>query len=118
MSKAETIMDDINHYGLLFNNDKGWQRLRARRMNLLVKLENPAEFYNFFNDEVNRISTSLSRVTSVLNDTYGFCAPPDLLCDPCFESVFADLLRRIEGLEENIKLYNQQLVSEREKCCP
>ena len=65
MSKAETIMDDINHWGLLFHLDKGWQRLRARRMNLLTKLRTPQEFRNFFNDEVNQISTSLSRVSMV-----------------------------------------------------
>jgi len=52
LSKAETIMDDINHYGLLFSSDKGWQRLRARRLNLLQKLSTPQEFRNYFNDEI------------------------------------------------------------------
>lgn len=120
LSKGTTIMDDINHYGLLFQNDKGWQRLRARRMNLLQKLQNPAEFQNFFNDELDTISTSLARVSEVLNMTYCVCPPEDLLCDRDFESLFADLLRRVESLGENIKMYNQQLVSEHEQagCCP
>lgn len=109
-SKAETILDDINHYGILFQNDKGWQRLRARRRNLLNCLRTPQQFRNFFQDEINEISTSLSRVYTVLRKTECMCPPECLLADPCFASLFADLLRRIEGLEENIMNYNQQLI--------
>lgn len=117
-SKGETIMDDINHYGLLFQNDKGWQRLRARRRNLLCKLRCPQEFRNFFQDEVNQISTSISRVYHVLKSTECCCPPEYLLADPCFANVFAELLRRIEGLEENIKNYNQQLIDLNDyPCC-
>lgn len=47
LSKGETIFNDINHYGLFFNMDKGWQRLRARRLNLLTRLSTPQEFRNF-----------------------------------------------------------------------
>lgn len=115
LSKADTLMDDINHYGILFHNDKGWQRMRARRMNLLQILRSPQQFHNFFNDEIDTISTSLSRVSTMLQNTYSICAPACLLEDPAFEKVFADLLRRIGALEENIKMYNQQLIDEHEK---
>jgi phospholipid/cholesterol/gamma-HCH transport system substrate-binding protein len=119
MSKADVLMDDINHYGVLFHNDKGWQRLRARRMNLLQKLQSPAEFRNYFNDEIDMISTSLTRVSTVLEETFCLFPPEELLCDRNFESLFADLLRRISGLEESIKMYHQQMMSEyeRSECC-
>lgn len=120
MSKADTLMDDINHYGVLFHNDKGWQRLRARRMNLMQKLECPQEFRNFFNDEVNMISTSLSRVATVLDETFCQFPAEELIGDIEFENLFADLLRRVSALEENIKMYNQQLITEYERsqgCC-
>lgn len=112
MSKADIIMDDINHYGILYHNDKGWQRLRARRMNLMQKLQCPQEFRNFFNDEINSISTSLCRVATVLDQTFCMIPPEELLGDCGFEALFADLLRRVSGLEENIRMYNQQLVTE------
>lgn len=110
ISKAETIMDDVNHWGLLFHLDKGWQRLRARRMNLLQTLRTPQQFRNFFNDEINQISTSLSRVSMILDKTY--CAPNNrcLLEDREFTKVYAELLRRVESLEEALQMYNQQLV--------
>lgn len=122
MSKLETIMDDINHYGILFQSDKGWQRLRARRLNLLQQLRTPQEFLNYFNDEVDQISTSLSRVAMVLDS---------LNCDPyccnvvnnCeFNKVFADLMRRVKMIEEEVRMYNTQLVEvqvhETELGCP
>ncbi|MCB1149062.1 MAG: MCE family protein [Chlamydiia bacterium] len=116
ISKGETVMDDINHYGLLFNTSKEWQRLRARRMNLLAELSSPQEFTNYFNDEVNQIATSISRVGQVISDG---CCPGvwSNVCSREFEDVFADLLRRIEGLESHIKLLNQQIVDERDRCC-
>lgn len=110
MSKLETIFDDVNHYGLLFHSDKGWQRLRARRLNLLQKLSSPQEFRNYFNDEINQISTSLSRVYMVLNavETSSCCG--DVMQDKEFTKVFADLMRRVTMLEEEVRMYNTQVV--------
>lgn len=110
MSKLETILDDINHYGLLFQSDKGWQRLRARRLNLLQKLSTPQEFRNYFNDEVNQISTSLSRVSMVLNEIENDPCSCDVMQDREFTKVFAELMRRVTMLEEEVRMYNTQIV--------
>jgi phospholipid/cholesterol/gamma-HCH transport system substrate-binding protein len=111
ISKAEITFNDINHYGLLFNSDKGWQRLRARRLNLLQKLSSPQEFQNYFNDEVDQISTSISRVAMIL-DNSGIQPPCNLLLqDPEYVKVYSDLLRRITDLEESIQMYNQQVIN-------
>lgn len=111
LSKAETLMDDINHYGLLFSSDKNWQRTRARRANLLYRLESPQEFRNYFNDEVNEITTALSRVNNVMENTS--CLPCyDQLADDCeFKKVLAELIRRVKMLEESIQMYNTQLMN-------
>ncbi len=112
MSKAEIIMNDVNHYGILFHLDKGWQRLRARRMNLLQKLSTPQEFRNYFNDEIDLVSTSLERVSMILEQLG--CQPAwccyDLLQNSEFAKVYAELLRRISALEEEVRLYNIQVV--------
>lgn len=110
MSKMETILDDINHYGLLFQSDKGWQRLRARRLNLLQQLSTPQEFRNYFNDEINQISTSLSRVYMVLNEVENDPCCGDLMQDREFTKVFAELMRRVTMLEEEVRMYNTQIV--------
>ncbi len=112
LSKADTTMNDINHYGILFHLDKHWQRLRARRMNLLQKLSTPQEFRNYFNDEIDQIQSSLTRVSMILTQ-YDWQPPYcyyNLLEDPEYTKVFAELMRRISALEEEIRLYNIQVV--------
>jgi phospholipid/cholesterol/gamma-HCH transport system substrate-binding protein len=110
LSKLETTLDDINHYGLLFQSDKGWQRLRARRMNLLQKLRTPQEFRNYFNDEIDQISTSISRVSMVLDNVGSDPYCSDLANDREFSKVFAELMRRVKMLEEEVRMYNTQLI--------
>lgn len=112
LSKADTTMNDINHYGVLFHLDKQWQRLRARRMNLMQKLSTPQEFRNYFNDELDQINTSLARVAMVLGQ-YDMQPPYccyNLLANPEYTKVFAELMKRISALEEEVRLYNEQVV--------
>lgn len=115
ISKAEVTVDDINHYGLLFQNDKRWQRLRARRANLITRLSSPQEFRNYFNDELNAITTSLARVSMVLQETECDDNYQAYMDDEEFRKVFAELLRKVIAMEESLKLYNDQ-VAERDKC--
>jgi phospholipid/cholesterol/gamma-HCH transport system substrate-binding protein len=108
-SKGETIFDDVNHYGILFHLDKGWQRLRARRMNLLERLSTPQEFRNYFNDEINQIQTSLARVSMVVDKSTSFPANCCMLENREFTKVFSELMRRVTALEEELRMYNIQL---------
>lgn len=119
LSKAEVAMDDVNHYGIFYSSDKNWQRVRARRANLLYRLENPIEFQNYFNDEMDQIYTSLDRVNIVLQRSYDPCSCIGENCE--FRKVFAELLRRVKQMEESIQLYNQQLMeceTLKTECCP
>jgi len=109
LSKGETILNDVNHYGILFHLDKNWQRLRARRLNLLQKLCTPQQFRNYFNDEIDQISTSLSRVYMVLDKTGKNSMCPNLVRDYEFVKVFSELMRRVEDVEDQLKMYNTQL---------
>ena len=109
LSKAETILDDMSHYGIFFQNDKRWQRLRARRANLITRLSCPQEFQNYFNDELDQITTSLARISMVLQDTeYQECYQ-SFMDDENFRMVFAELLRRVTQMEKSLQLYNEQL---------
>lgn len=109
LNKAQTTMNDINHYGILFHLDKNWQRLRARRMNLLTKLCSAQEFSNFFNDEVDQITTALGRVEQVVYETSDIDRNIVLYNDDNFKKAFAELLRRVGNLEESLKMYTEQV---------
>ena len=108
--KGEVAMNDVNSYGLLFHLDKRWQRLQARRVRLLEKLSSPNEFSQYFNQEMDQISASLSRVSVVLNESE--CYPQSLIYNPDFTRRFAELLRRIENMEESLKMYNEQVIDQ------
>lgn len=112
LSKADTTLNDINHYGILFHLDKGWQRLRARRLNLLQNLSTPQEFRNYFNDEVDQVQTSLERVAMVMEQLEGqsICGCYEYFQSAEFKKVYAELLRRLTALEEEVRLYNQSVV--------
>ncbi len=115
--KAETLMDDVNHYGLLFHLDKKWQRVRARRANLMSKLCTAQEFQNFFNDEINQVVTALSRVSYVLDEASCSAYCDEVFSTCKFSKVFSELLRRVNSLEGNLKLYNAQAEEAKEECC-
>lgn len=108
--KGSTVMDDVNHYGILFHLDKRWQRLQARRLRLLEKLSTPQEFTQYFNNEMDQISASISRVSMLLNETD--CYPQSLMGNPNFTTRFSDLLKRVENMEESLKMYNEQVVDQ------
>lgn len=110
LHKGEVVMDDMNHYGLLFHLDKRWQRLQGRRLRLLEKLCNPNEFAKYFNEEMDQISSSLSRVSVVLNESE--CYPQSLIYNPQFTQRFSELLRRVENMEQTLKIYNEQVISQ------
>ncbi len=112
LSKGDILFNDINHYGILFHTDKGWQRLRARRLNLMQRLSTPEEFHNYFNDEVDEIYTSLNRVSMILHVNEEDMCCQELLDNRQFTQVFVDLLKRIDTLNEEVKSYNIQLFDE------
>ncbi len=109
-NKGNVVANDINQYGLLYHLDKRWQRLQAKRLRLLEKLACPDEFARYFNEEMDQISSSLSNVSMVLTDSQ--CYPQSLMGNPEFTKRFAELLKRVEQMEESLKMYNEQVIDQ------
>jgi phospholipid/cholesterol/gamma-HCH transport system substrate-binding protein len=110
LSKGETIANDISHYGVLFHLNKSWQRLNARRLNLLAKLSQPRHFSEYFTKELEEISSSLSRVSLVLDESE--CYPQTLIDNPEFKKRYSELLKQVEKIDESLKMYNQQVMDQ------
>lgn len=107
MNKTETLMNDINHYGLLFQYDKHWQRGRTKRANLLQALHTPQEFKHYFEGEMDIMTTSLGRLVELLEKQDQTEEAPS----PLFQNTFAALLRKLQDLTAVMKLYNEELIS-------
>lgn len=109
LSKAETLMNDINHYGLLFQYDKHWQRSRTKKANILKALDTPKEFRAYFEGEVDSITASLGRLSELMDRAEGFDDKNKIADSESFKKQFAGLLRHAQSLTDSIKLYNESL---------
>jgi phospholipid/cholesterol/gamma-HCH transport system substrate-binding protein len=111
LSKGEIVMDDVNQYGMLFHTNKRWQRKQAQRMNLLYTLSTPQTFTRYFTTELNQISDSLSRVSLILQETENQHYPDYVIQNPDFTNKFAELLKKFDKMQEELTMYNQQVVA-------
>jgi phospholipid/cholesterol/gamma-HCH transport system substrate-binding protein len=111
MNKGETLMNDINHYGVLFQYNKQWQKGRTKKANLLKALDTPQEFRNYFEGEVDSMTTSLGRLTELM-DRAGAEERGQIIQSDAFKRDFASLLRQVQSLTDSLKLYNEGLVAQ------
>lgn len=108
--KGETVMNDINSYGILFHLNKRWQRLQANRVRLLDQLSHPDEFSRYFNEEMDQITDSLSRVSTALNEAENY--PQSLIYEPQYTQRYSDLLKKVDNLQDCLKMYNEQVIGQ------
>lgn len=110
LHKGDNLMSDINQFGVLFQTNKRWQRLEAQRRQLVRTLSDPIQFANYFNNEMDNISSNLSSVSMILNESQ-YNDPRSLIYNPDFTYRFSELMRNVGNMEETIKLYNEQLAN-------
>ena len=109
ISKASTLINDLNNYGLLFQLNKQWQRTRLQKINLLNALDTAQGFRTYFQNEVNDINVSMSRISMLIQRAEDSLESREILKSNAFRKDFADLLQRCDELSDNLRLYNQQL---------
>ena len=107
MTKANTMLNDINQYGVLFQYSKEWQRRRVKLMAEANRINSPKSFQAYMNQEVDQISTTLERMQT-LTDRFN---TQDLAKDRRFREKFADLLQQIDSLQSQVKHYNEELMN-------
>ncbi len=115
LSKADTLMNDVNHYGLLFSQNKAWQRQRLQRVTALNALDSPQGFRLYFEKEVDLINTSMSRLSMLIEKANQAPEKEEIHNSELFRRDFAELLRQSQELSDNLRLYNQQLMQPAEK---
>lgn len=102
MTKANTLLNDVNQYGLMFHYNKEWQRRRIKKMAEANRIKDPKAFRAFMDKEIDEINTTLERMQCVTN-----CI--DLEKSRNFRSDFKQLMQQIKALQDRVNLYNQEL---------
>ena len=108
-SKMDTLMNDVNHYGILFHLNKSWQRERLQKVTLLNSLDTPTAFRNYFEKEVDDVNMAMSRLSLLIQKAGSSKEQQNILKNDHFKEDFAQLLRDVDELANNLKLYNEQL---------
>ncbi|NGX51100.1 MAG: hypothetical protein K1060chlam2_00957 [Chlamydiae bacterium] len=110
LSKVDTLMNDVNHYGVFFNLNKEWQRTRIKQATLLNALNSPESFRSYFSQEVDLINTSMSRLSMLVERAEQSPESERIFESKLFQRDFSELMRRAQALYDNLKLYNEQLM--------
>lgn len=110
LTKADTLMNDINHYGILFHLNKTWQRQRLRQITELNALSTPASFRSYFEQEVQDVNLALSRLSMLLEKAEQSPQKEAIFQNKEFTKDFAEFLREVNNLSKSVKEYNEQLV--------
>jgi len=111
MSKANNLMNDINHYGVLFHLNKQWQRTRLQRINQLNALKNPENFREYFQTEVDDINAAMTRISLLIEKAEHSPEREQIFENSHFRSDFAELMRKAHELNDQLHLYNEQLMN-------
>lgn len=110
LSKVNTLMNDVNHYGILFHLNKTWQRERAQRITVMNALDNPENFKHYFEQEVSQINTAMSRISMLIDKAESSPDREEILTNDQFQKDLRQLMQQADELSDNLKLYNQQLM--------
>lgn len=110
LSKIDTLMNDVNQYGVFFNLNKHWQRTRVQKVSMLNALNTPESFKEYFSSEVDLISTSMSRLSMLVEKAEQSPDRGKIFDNKMFQRDFAELMRNAQTLYENLRLYNEQLM--------
>jgi phospholipid/cholesterol/gamma-HCH transport system substrate-binding protein len=109
LNKGNLLLNNINHYGLLFHLNKQWQRLELQRKAPMQCLSNSQDLKEYVEKESDEMQAAAQKLTVFLEKEGG---KPDWLYRRDFRTSLAELLRSTQHLSENLELFNQELWSE------
>ncbi len=104
MSKLNSVINDINHYGILFHLNKTWQRKRTKQIAAMEKLDTAAGLKEFFEEEIEEINSGMARLSMLMEKRENSLDPM------LFKKTLAELMRQVSSLYNNIRLYNEQII--------
>lgn len=62
LARANTLMSDLNNYGLLFQNNTRWKKLRAAQVAKINDLQSPDDYIRYFQSQLDTINSALGRL--------------------------------------------------------
>lgn len=116
LTKTNTLLDDVNQYGLLFQYNKTWQRKRLNRMTEANYMRNSRNFQAYMDQQIDEMNTTISHMKD-FTERLQFS---ELATNKQFRHHFAEFMQELNSLQEKVKLYNEELNEKKykEEACP
>lgn len=110
LTKLDVMMNDVNHYGVLYHLDKSWQREQRGRLEELAKLSTPRQFRSYLNEEMYKITTAVTRLGSALDKAQAAAGEDTpIVANADFARTFNEVLSQIQDLQATLKTYSIDL---------
>lgn len=106
MTKINTLLNDINRYGLLFNYNKTWQRTHLKNLKIGSTIKDPQAFSNQMNHDLDSMRKTLHQMQDITNSLK---KNDRILESKAFRNRFSEFMHEIDELQKKVKLYNEQL---------
>jgi len=75
----------------------------------MTSLDTPQAFKTYFEKEVDDVNMAMSRLSMLIQKAEANANKQNIMQDETFRDDFAQLLRDVDNLSDNLRLYNQQL---------
>lgn len=106
LGKSNTLINDINQYGLLFQNNRNWRRARADRVATNDQFKDVQAFKSYCESELSALQTGLSRIEmlwqSLQNDKTVHNRSE-------FLDQFTQVVKRLNQLQQQLDMMREQM---------
>ncbi len=111
MKKVDTLMNDINSYGLLFHNNRSWQRVQKDRSEKLYRLQNPDVRSLFLQKELQKMAATLESLQAATQ------AAPTTKDRDLARSI-TEVAQKLSQVQENLNTCSLALAENNGKSAP
>ena len=101
--RLNTVLNDINQYGVLFHMNRTWKQNRSDKMAQIQQLKTPRDFQACFDEEVQNLQLSISHIDSLMEKA----TSGKLSKDPRFQKEIRSFLDRTQNLQQMILLLEE-----------
>ena len=102
MTKINTLLNDINRYGLLFNYNKTWQRTHLKNLKIGSVIKDPQAFSSQMNKDLDSMRKTLNQMEDITNNLK---TDDQILESKPFRKRFSQFMHEIDELQKRVKLY-------------
>lgn len=99
LSKSTTLVGDIGQYGLLFQSNRDWKRVRAQRLAATEKLNDPEAFQAYSKRELATLQTSSARIQTLWQEMQN---QPTAQNRSEFLKMLSQLVTQLTALQQNL----------------